>query len=70
MSEANLAAEAEKWSRMCSTLEKWRPSAFLAWRSQGSTGRTCTEGKIAAADRDSEAFGERRLSLLEGWASH
>jgi hypothetical protein len=69
MSEANLAAEAEKWSRMSSTLEKWHPSACLAWRSQGSPGRTCTEGKIAAADLDSEAFGERLLRLLEAWAS-
>lgn len=68
MSEANLAAEAEKWSRMSNAEEKWRPSACLTWRSQGSTGRICTEGKIAAADLDSEGFGERLLRLFEAWA--
>lgn len=60
--------EAEKWSSRSSTQERWRTSAYLAWRSQGRPGRICTEGKIAAADLDSEGFEERLLRLFEAWA--
>lgn len=58
--------EAEKWSRTSSAQEKWRTSAYLAWRSQGRPGRICTEGKIAAADLDSEGFGWEAFEAFRG----